>query len=276
MDREADCFAVFDEQRRLNRVEVLVRAHHDRCLAKGAPKLFAAMRAGAADGHVEIEIDRLSARRKSNGRQARPARTGRVARAEVRHRQVVAPPTIAGAEPVALSTVHVRETAPPPGEPAVEWFLLTSLDVDSTETAVLDEAGGLVPGFALPAPRGTGEEPVAGLAAVSAPCAAAAAAEGDGAPRAAAGLADFGAERPGSGDDPATALGGAAGGLANRLEQQPSVGGPTLETGAGAVGESYCRRDEASPAGHRFTLPAASFVSWFLACSSTQVSPTGA
>ena len=136
MDREADCFAVFDEQRRLNRVEVLVRAHHDRCLAKGAPKLFAAMRAGAADGHVEIEIDRLSARRKSNGRQARPARTGRVARAEVRHRQVVAPPTIAGAEPVALSTVHVRETAPPPGEPAVEWFLLTSLDVDSTETAV--------------------------------------------------------------------------------------------------------------------------------------------
>ena len=136
MDREADCFAVFDEQRRLNRVEVLVRAHHDRCLAKGAPKLFAAMRAGAADGHVEIEIDRLSARRKSSGRQARPARTGRVARAEVRHRQVVAPPTLAGAEPVALSTVHVRETAPPPGEPAVEWFLLTSLDVDSTETAV--------------------------------------------------------------------------------------------------------------------------------------------
>ena len=94
------------------------------------------MRAGAADGHVEIEIDRLSARRKSSGRQARPARTGRVARAEVRHRQVVAPPTLAGAEPVALSTVHVRETAPPPGEPAVEWFLLTSLDVDSTETAV--------------------------------------------------------------------------------------------------------------------------------------------
>ena len=136
MDREADCFAVFDEQRRLNRVEVLVRAHHDRCLAKGAPKLFAAMRAGAADGHVEIEIDRLSARRKSSGRQARPARSGRVARAEVRHRQVVAPPTIAGAEPLALSTVHVRETAPPPGEPAVEWFLLTSLDVDSTETAV--------------------------------------------------------------------------------------------------------------------------------------------
>ena len=85
MDREADCFAVFDEQRRLNRVDVLVRAHDDRCLAPGAPKLFAGIRAGAADGYVEIESDRLSARRKSSGKQARPARTGRVARVEVRH-----------------------------------------------------------------------------------------------------------------------------------------------------------------------------------------------
>ena len=95
---------------------------------------------------------------------------------------------------------------------------------------VLEEAGGLVPGFALPAPRGTGQDPVAGLAAVSAPGPAAAAAEGDGVSRATAGLADFGAQRPGSGDDPPNALGRAVGGLANRLEQQPSVGGPTSET----------------------------------------------
>ena len=101
---------------------------------------------------------------------------------------------------------------------------------------------------------------------------AAAAAEGDGVSRATAALADLGAESPSAGDDPANALGG----LANRLEQQPSVGEPTSETGAVAVGQSYGRRDEASPAGHRFTLPAASVVSWPLACSSTQVSPTGA
>jgi hypothetical protein len=140
---------------------------------------------------------------------------------------------------------------------------------------VFEEAGGLVPGFALPAPRGTGEEPVAGLAAVSAPGPAAAAAEGYGVSRATAGLADFGAERPGSGDDPPNALGRAVGGLANRLEQQPSVGGPTSETGAVPVGESYRRRDEPSPAGHRFTLPAESVVCWSLACSTTQVSPPG-
>ena len=58
-----------------------------------------------------------------------------------------------------------------------------------------------------------------------------------------------------------------------RFEQQLSVGGPTLETDAVAVGESHCRRDEASPAGHRFTLPAASFVSWPLAWSSTPGQP---
>ena len=59
---------------------------------------------------------------------------------------------------------------------------------------VFEEAGGLVPGFALPAPRGTGEDPVFGLAAVSAPCAAAAAAQGDGVSWATAALADLGAE----------------------------------------------------------------------------------
>ena len=79
----------------------------------------------------------MSERRKSSRKQARPARTSRSARAEVRHRQLRLPPTTGGgAEPVTLSAVHVRETAPPTGEPAVEWFLLTSLEVDNAETAV--------------------------------------------------------------------------------------------------------------------------------------------
>ncbi len=44
----------------------------------------------------------------------------RLARAEAHHRKLV----------------HVRETTPPDGEKAVEWFLLTSIDVDSFETAI--------------------------------------------------------------------------------------------------------------------------------------------
>ena len=136
MDREADFFELFDEQRRLHRTEVLVRAKHDRCLGKGASKLFATMRNAEPCGHVEIEIDRLTERRKSSRKKARPARSKRLALAEVHYRKLVVPATIQGAEPVPVSVVHVRETAPPHGEEAVEWFLLTSLDVDSFEAAV--------------------------------------------------------------------------------------------------------------------------------------------
>ena len=136
MDREADFFELFDEQRRLHRTEMLVRAKHDRCLGKGASKLFATMRNAEPCGHVEIEIDRVSERRKSSRKKARPARSKRLALAEVHYRQLVVPATIKGAEPAPVSVVHVRETAPPDGEEAVEWFLLTSLDVDSFEAAV--------------------------------------------------------------------------------------------------------------------------------------------
>ena len=136
MDREADFFELFDEQRRLHRTEMLVRAKHDRCLGKGASKLFATMRNAEPCGHVEIEIDRVSERRKSSRKKARPARSKRLALAEVHYRKLVVPATIKGAEPAPVSVVHVRETAPPDGEEAVEWFLLTSLDVDSFEAAV--------------------------------------------------------------------------------------------------------------------------------------------
>ena len=78
----------------------------------------------------------MSARLKSSRRQARPARSSRIACAEIRYRKLVLPTTIEGTEPIAVSVVHVRETSPPTGEKAVEWFLLTSINVDSPETAI--------------------------------------------------------------------------------------------------------------------------------------------
>ena len=57
MDREADFFELFDEQRRVGGgVDVLVRAKHDRRLGEGVSKLFATLRNAPADGYVEIEI----------------------------------------------------------------------------------------------------------------------------------------------------------------------------------------------------------------------------
>ncbi len=136
MDREADCFELFDRRRQLDRVEVLVRAKHDRRLGPDGPKLFAVMRAGAVGGHVEIEIDRLSERKKSSRKPARPKRTGRLARAEVRHKKLALPATVPGADPMPVSAVHVVETSPPEGEKAVEWLLLTSLEVNDIDAAV--------------------------------------------------------------------------------------------------------------------------------------------
>ena len=137
MDREADFFELFDEQRQMGGgVDVLVRAKHDRRLGAGVSKLFATLRNAPAHGHVEIEIDRLSERRKSSRKQALPARSARVARAEVHYRELTLPATVEGLEPVTLWAVHVRESAPPEGEKPVEWFLLTSVRVECVETAV--------------------------------------------------------------------------------------------------------------------------------------------
>ena len=53
MDREADCFLLFDHQRRHRRVDLLVRAKHDRCLDKST-KLFAALRSKPVAGTIDI------------------------------------------------------------------------------------------------------------------------------------------------------------------------------------------------------------------------------
>ena len=136
MDREADFFELFDAQRRLGRVDVLVRAKHNRRLGEGLPKLFETLRTAPADGQVEIDIARVSERPKTSRKQARSARSARVARAEVHYRALTLPSTVEGLAPVTLWAVHVRETTPPEDEKPVEWFLLTSVRVESLEAAL--------------------------------------------------------------------------------------------------------------------------------------------
>ncbi len=135
MDREADFFGLFDEQRRSGRVEVLVRAKHDRRLGGADGKLFAKLAGGAADGTLEVEIEGLTQRPKSSRKQARPKRVKRLATCELRYRQLTLPATGGQGEPVALRGVHVVETNPPQGEQPVQWYLLTSLAVGDAAAA---------------------------------------------------------------------------------------------------------------------------------------------
>ena len=136
MDREADFFELFDAQRRMGRVDVLVRAKHDRRLDEGMAKLFETLRNAPADGQVEIDIARVSERPKASRKPARPARSARVARAEVHYRELTLPSPVKGLAPVTLWAVHVRESVPPEGEKPLEWFLLTSVRVDCLDAAL--------------------------------------------------------------------------------------------------------------------------------------------
>ena len=136
-DREADMFELFDVQRRRPRIELLVRAKHDRVLGRGKPKLFATMSGGAPDGLIDVEIEGLTARPKSSRKKARPAREKRLAGCELRFRRVTLPATdaVPGAAPVAVHGVHVKEIAPPEDEEPVQWFLLTTGKVKTAEEA---------------------------------------------------------------------------------------------------------------------------------------------
>ena len=143
-DREADFFELFERQRQEPRVELLVRAKHDRVLQpqehervlEPQEKLLAKLSKGPPVGHVEVELERLSERRKSSKKKARPKRSKRTALCELRFRRLSIPATQGPAEPVTLWGVRIVELHPPEEEEAVSWTLLTSLEVGDVAGAV--------------------------------------------------------------------------------------------------------------------------------------------
>ncbi len=94
------------------------------------------MRQGSPDGAIEVAIRRLS-RRENSGRVKHKGRAGRIAHMEVRYRTVMLPPTRGhkGA-PVKVSAIHIGEVAPPEGQKAIQWYLLTTAEVTSVAQAV--------------------------------------------------------------------------------------------------------------------------------------------
>ncbi len=138
MDREADFFELFDEQRCHPRVDLLVRAKHDRTLEGEPRRLFAAVRQAPVAARVQVQVPRQSARPKRAKQQARPQRLARTATLAVRAQavQLRPPPAHRDKAPIPLWVLHAVEEHPPPGAEAVEWFLLTTLPVTSPEDAI--------------------------------------------------------------------------------------------------------------------------------------------
>lgn len=136
-DREADFFEFFDEQRKKGRVELLVRAKHDRNIDVGPVKMFSFVREAPILSRILLHIPRQSARPKKIKQAERPKRPGRMAEMEVRAVPIkICPPsTYRERRLVDLWVVNAREESPPAGAKAVEWFLLTTIPITSAEEA---------------------------------------------------------------------------------------------------------------------------------------------
>ena len=136
MDREADIFELFDEQRLKRRVDLLVRAKHDRRLGEGR-NLFETIRQSPERARLKIQIPRHSARRKKGDRKATDRMPQREADVGLHYQSIdLRPPDyMRKKDPVRLWVVHVREEQPPEGIKPLEWLLLTTQEVATTEDA---------------------------------------------------------------------------------------------------------------------------------------------
>ncbi|GAB6044388.1 hypothetical protein JCM17961_50780 [Endothiovibrio diazotrophicus] len=135
MDREGDFFEMFNEPRH-RRVDLLVRAKHDRCTGEDS-RLFDTLRQSPVRSHFVISIPSQSARPKLSKQKARPKRSAREATVDLRYRpiQLLAPSYHKDKAPITLWAIHLREQAPPPNEKPIEWFLLTTREITDDEQA---------------------------------------------------------------------------------------------------------------------------------------------
>ena len=138
LDREADFFELFDDQRcNCSKVDLLVRAQYNRSTT-GEHTLFETARQSPIQAQANVKVPRQSARPKKSKQKARPKRTARTAKASVRYVQIeLNPPSyMKDKEPVSVWVVHVREDKPPAGTEALEWFLLTTLEIKTVDDAL--------------------------------------------------------------------------------------------------------------------------------------------
>ena len=128
-DREGDLYELFaDAQtpREGPRVELLVRAQHDRQVVHPQKTLWACLAAQRVSGRLDLQVPRKA---------GQPARLATLA---IRYTRVtLCPPCLKADQPsLTLWAVEARETRPPKGVQPVCWRLLTTRPVASFATAV--------------------------------------------------------------------------------------------------------------------------------------------
>ena len=124
-DREADFYDLFAFPRRPGS-EFLIRATQNRCLAGEPSHLWPAMESLAPVGTMTVEVKR------------NPTRPARTATLDIRYTTVTIEPPQNRAKkeqlvPITLQAILVREIDPPPEVEAIEWLLLTTLEIASIQ-----------------------------------------------------------------------------------------------------------------------------------------------
>jgi hypothetical protein len=141
-DREGDMFELFHFRRSAagRKAELLVRAKTDRCLEETDQKLFAELAAAPLAKRVSLSVPRQREHLSLPSAPGRPALQAREARVEVRFKEVTlsAPNTsqTRNLQPIKLWAVYLLEKHPPPGAQALEWLLLTTVEVRSLKQAL--------------------------------------------------------------------------------------------------------------------------------------------
>ena len=136
-DSEGDIYELFAEPRGERPVQWLIRACQERAV-EGQPGQHVRDQVLSTPLLYEVELlvrgrQAKTAVEDRGRRQNRVTRQGKV---EVRAAALTLRPPWRpdrGLPPVAVNVVLVREPAPPPGEPPVEWLLLTTLPIDAPE-----------------------------------------------------------------------------------------------------------------------------------------------
>ena len=140
MDREADIYELFElAEKNENRVDLIVRAQHDRSLVDSDRKLFEQLRGDPVRFELEVDIPPQRGRNKKQGKKERPYMPARKARLDVRYANVCLKPPespiLKNRKPIRLRAVYAREENPPKGAEQISWFLLTTLNVSDDRTA---------------------------------------------------------------------------------------------------------------------------------------------
>jgi hypothetical protein len=141
-DRESDIFELFDFRRGQTdrKAELLIRAKTDRCLEGTDHKLFEELEKCPLAQEVVIPVPRQREHVSKPSTPGRPALKARKAQVQIRFKEVTlsAPQgsRTRNLEPVKLWAIYLVEKNPPPGAEALEWLLLTTIEVRSIKQAL--------------------------------------------------------------------------------------------------------------------------------------------